>query len=122
MIDLLRKIPTKKSEPHSQDKKFQLLLADIGGAWYTRKSIQKIPQLRKQKISKKAQYNYCKVKRNLQTNHWNWNDWKLQINWNMLEWVNQISKFVEKKPIQILQINSVFIKIIERLIGLAIQN
>ena len=50
---------------------------------------------------------------NLQTSNRNLNDWKLYINWNMLEWVNPIIKIVRKKPIQILHINTILIKMIK---------
>ena len=29
-----------------------------------------------------------------------WNDWKLQLHWNKLEWVNQRSKIKRKNSIQ----------------------
>ena len=54
--------------------------------------------LRKQKLSKKAQEKYDKIKRNLKTENQNWNDWKFQIHWNILDWVNPRSKFVRKEP------------------------
>ena len=33
-------------------------------------------------------------KRNLQMSNKSWNDWKFQIHWNKVEWVNRIS-FIE---------------------------
>ena len=35
----------------------------------------------------KAEEKYYKIIKK-QTDSWNWNDWKFQIDWNMLEWVN----------------------------------
>ena len=28
----------------------------------------------------------------------NWNDWKFQIHWNKLEWINPRSRIEQKKP------------------------
>ena len=61
--------------------------------------IKKLPTLPKQKLSKKERERYDRIKRNLHTANWNWNDWKFQIHWEMLEWVNPRSKIVRKKPI-----------------------
>ena len=61
-----------------------------------------------------------KLKNKLYTPNRNWNDWILQLNWNKLEWVNTISKTKGKKPIQFHQRYFILIKILERLIGLAI--
>ena len=58
-----------------------------------------IPPLRKYKLSKKAQYKYDKIKRNLQADNRNWNYWKFQMHWNILEWVNpRIKIVIKKKP------------------------
>ena len=35
-----------------------------------------------------------KIKINVYTDDRNWNDWKFQIHWNMLEWVDPRSKTV----------------------------
>ena len=75
----------------------------IGGEWYMKTT------LRKMKRSKKAQDKYDIIKRNLQASNQNWNDWKFQIHWNMLEWVNPRSKILRK--------TTEFFKMIERLIG-----
>ena len=53
-----------------------------------------------------------KLKKNIQTANQNGSDWKLQINWNMIEWVNPRSKIVRKKPIQLLQRDTILIKMI----------
>ena len=75
-----------------------------------------LPPLRKQKLSKNAQEKDEKIKSNLQTDNWNWDGWEFYIYWKMLEWVKPGSKILRKKLFNIL------IKMIERLIGLAIHN
>ena len=55
-----------------------------------------LPPLLKKKLSKKAQYKDNKIKSNLQAANQNWNGWKFQIHWNMLERVNPRSKVVRK--------------------------
>ena len=74
MIDLFIQIPTMKSKLLGQYKNIQLLLTDIAGAWYMKKMSKKLPPLKKQKLSKKAQQKNDKIKINIQTANWNWND------------------------------------------------
>ena len=78
-----------------------------------------IPKLIKQKLIKKAQEKYAKIKRKLRTDNRNWDGWKFQLHWSKLEWVNPISK-IKENNIQLLQRNTILIKMIEQLIGLAI--
>ena len=47
---------------------------------------------------KKAQEKEDKIKRNLQKANQDWNNWKFQIHWNKLEWVNTRS-YDERKNI-----------------------
>ena len=79
-----------------------------------------LPTLRKHKLSKKAQEKGDKIKRKLHTANRNWNYWNFQLHWNKLEWVNSRGKIKRKNTIQPLQRNTILIKMIERLIGLAI--
>ena len=58
-----------------------------------------IPPLKKKKIIKKAQEKVGEIKIKLQTANQNWNDWKLQIHWNKLEWLNPIYLNERKKSI-----------------------
>ena len=44
-----------------------------------------LPPLIKQELSKKLQDKDDKIKGNLQTDNQNWNSWKFQIHWNMLD-------------------------------------
>ena len=71
-------------------------MTDIGGEWYIKNS-EKLTPLRKQKLSKKPQEKNEKIKRNIQTANRNCNDWKFQIHWTILEWVNPIIKIVRER-------------------------
>ena len=52
------------------------------------KSAKGLPPLRITKLSKKLQENQDEIQKNLyEANIW-WNDWKFQLHWNKLEWVN----------------------------------
>ena len=66
-----------------------------------------LPPLIKQKLSNKEQYKYYNIKLKLYTDDRNCNDWKFQLYWNKLEWVNP-----RKKLIQLLQRNTILIKTI----------
>ena len=59
---------------------------------------QKLPPLNKNKLSKKSQEKEDKIKIHLQTANQNWNDWKFQIHWNKLEWVNPRNRYEWKNP------------------------
>ena len=72
-------------------------MTKIGGGWYMEKMKKGLPPLRRQNLSKKAKEKYDKIKRKLYTANRNWNDWKLQLYWNKLEWVNPRSKIKGKK-------------------------
>ena len=43
-----------------------------------------LPLLKKLKLIKKAHKKEDEIKRNLQMENKNWNDWKFQIHWNKL--------------------------------------
>ena len=49
------KIPVELPKPSSPKEKHQSLLHAIGGGWYTKKIIQKLPPLKKRRLRKKAQ-------------------------------------------------------------------
>ena len=73
MIGLFKQIPTMKYKTLSQSENIQLLLTDIGGAWYMKKLVRSYQHFKKHKLSKKAQDKYDKIKRNLHTANRNWN-------------------------------------------------
>ena len=57
--------------------------------------------MKRTKPGKKAQKRQCLIKNELfQSNMW-WNDWKFQLNWNMLEWVNPKSTTKLVKPFSV---------------------
>ena len=64
-----------------------------------------LPPIRKQTLSNKAQEKNDRIKGEIQSANRNWSDWKFQLYWNNLEWVNPISRNVRKTPIQLLQKN-----------------
>ena len=49
---------------------------------------QKLPPLKKSKFRKKSQKDEDKIKIILTEVDQEWNDWKFQIHWNNIEWVN----------------------------------
>ena len=80
------------------------------------------PPLKTTKLSKKAQKRQDLIKNKLfQSNMW-WNDWKFQLHWNMLEWVDTKTTPKIVKPFQFLQKSSILIIMIEQLILLVILN
>ena len=85
---LFQKINVELHNQHSPWVKLQSLLHAIGGGWYVYKLGQKISQLKKSELSKKSQKEENKIKRRLTEDNQEWNDWKFQIHWNKLEWVN----------------------------------
>ena len=116
----LLKLPTMKSKSLSHNKNHKKLLTDIGGGWYIKTLTKVIPLLIKMKLSEKAQEKDDEIKWKLHTANRNWNDWKLQLHWNKLEWVKSRSKIKRKKSIQLIQSIYILINTVERIIGLAI--
>ena len=54
---------------------------------------QKLPPLKKSKLSKKSQKKEeDEIKRRLTEDNQYWSYWKFQIHWNKLEWVNSRSR------------------------------
>ena len=71
---------------------------DIGGGWYLKQCKKGLPPLKRTKLGKKAKKGQGLIKNELfKSNMW-WNDWKLQLHWNMLEWVNPKSTNKRVKP------------------------
>ena len=69
-------------------RKNQKLITDIGGGWYLGKCAKGLTPLKRTKLSEKSQKRDNLIKNKLfQSNRW-WNDWKFQLHWNMLEWVD----------------------------------
>ena len=55
-----------------------------------------LPPLRRSKLSKKSQDKEDEIKKLYEDNKW-WNDWKLQLHWHKLEWVNPRSQTKRNK-------------------------
>ena len=59
---------------------------------------QKIPPLKRRRLSKKSQKEEDEVKKKLTEANQYWNDLKFQIHWNNPEWVNPGSHDEQKNP------------------------
>ena len=95
---MFQKIPVELRKQHSPKEKCKSLLHAIGGGWYVEKLGQKLPPLKKRKLSKKSQKEEDKIKRRLTEANQEWCDWKFQIHWNKLEWVNPRIRDERKNP------------------------
>ena len=88
MVEMFKTIPQNVKKPLTTREKNQKLNTDIGGGWYLVKCQKGLPPLKKTKLSKKAQKRHDLIKNKLfQYNMW-WNDWRFQLHWNILEWVD----------------------------------
>ena len=56
MKDIFKQIPLTLIKALNPKQKFQKIMTDIGGGWYTEKIAKGIPQLKRSKLSKKSQY------------------------------------------------------------------
>ena len=91
----------------------QQLITDIGGGWYLEKCKKGLPPLKRTKLGKKSQEREDLIKNELfKSNMW-WNDWKFQLHWNMLEWVNLKSTPKRDKPFSVSS-NKFYINNIDR--------
>ena len=63
---------------------------------------QKLSPLQKKKLRKKQEYK-DKIKRRLTEANQEWCDWKFQIHWNKLEWVNPRSQDERKTILCVLK-------------------
>ena len=103
-------------------RKNQKLITDIGGGWCLEKCQEGLPLLKRTKLSKKAQKRHDLIKNKLfQYNIW-WNNWKFQLHWNMLEWVDPKTTPKRVKPFSDSSKSSILIIKIEQLILLVILN
>ena len=81
-------IPQNVEKPLTSREKNQILITDIGGGWCLKKCEKGLPPLKRNKPSKKAQDRHDLIlKKHYESNRW-WNDWKSQLHWIMLEWVD----------------------------------
>ena len=86
------------NQPSPKEKLKSLLHAIVGG-WYVEKLGQKLPPLKKIKLSKKGQKEEDKINIILTEVNQEWCDWRFQIHWNKLEWVNPRIRDEIKKSI-----------------------
>ena len=92
MKTLFLKIPVELPKQPSTKVKNQSLLHAIGDGWYVNKLGQKLPPLNKKRLNKKSPKDDDEIKRKLYKSNQARNDWKFQIHWNKLEWVNPRSR------------------------------
>ena len=85
MNKLFQNIPFELPKPHSPKEKHKSSLNAIVGGQYMNKLNQKLSPLKKRKLIKK---HTKKKEKQPQTANQNWNDWRFQIHWNIIEWVN----------------------------------
>ena len=83
------------------------------------KSARGPPPFKRTKLSKNAQESQYLIQKNLyEANSW-WNDWKFQLRWNKLEWVDPKSNPKRVKPYSVSSKRKL-VKVIEKLILLVI--
>ena len=87
MNEMFKTIPQNVEKPLTKRKKSKI---DYRYWRWTvfGKCAKGLPPLKRTKLSKTAQERHDDIKNKLfQSNIW-WNDWKFQLHWNMLEWVD----------------------------------
>ena len=60
-----------------------------------------IPTLKRTKLGKKAQKRQDLIKKELFVSNMWWNDWKFQLHWNMIEWVDPKTTPKRVKPFSV---------------------
>ena len=84
------------------------------------KSARGLPPLKRKKLSKKAHERQDVIEKKLyEANRW-WNDWKSQLHWNKLEWVDPVSTPKRVKPFSVSSKSYILVKMIENHILLVI--
>ena len=84
------------------------------------KSARGLPPLKGTKLSKKSKERQHEIQNKLNESNGRWNDWKLQLHWNKLEWVDNKSNPKRVKPFLFIQKLFILIKLIEQLSLLAV--
>ena len=101
MVEMFKTIPQNFAKPLTSKEKNQKSITDFGGGWYLEKYKKGLPPLKRTKLGKKAQKSQDLTKNELFLSNMRWNDWKLQLHWNMLEWVNPKSTTKLVKPFSV---------------------
>ena len=102
---MFKEIPQNFEIALTSKEKIQKLLTDIGGGCYMAKSARGLPPLKRTKPGKKAQERQDYIQKKLYEANRRWNDWKFQLHWNKLEWVD--SKYTPKR-VQHFSVYSIF--------------
>ena len=101
MVEMFKTIPQNVGKPLTSREKNQKLITDIGGGWYLEKCKKGLPPLKRTKLGKKAQKGQDLIKKELFVSNMWWNDWKFQLHWNMLEWVDPKTTPKRIKPFSV---------------------
>ena len=101
MVEMFKTIPQNVGKPLTSREKNQKLIIDIGGGWYLEIFQKGLPPLKRTKLSKKAQKSYDLIKNRIFISNMWWNDWKFQLHWNMLEWVDPETTPKRVKPFSV---------------------
>ena len=88
MKEMLKQIPLTMKKSLTPKQKLQKLMTDIGGGWYMEKSAKGLPTLRRTKLSKKSQEKQDEIQKKIYEANKLWNDWRFQLHWHKLEWVD----------------------------------
>ena len=75
-------------------------MAEIDGGWYMGKSAKGLTLLRRSTLIKQHNIRRMKLIKLYEADKW-WNDWKFQLHWQNLEWVNPRSQIKRNKPFSV---------------------
>ena len=95
---MFNKIPQTMSKPLTPKQRVHKIMTDIGGGWYMVKSSKGLTLLKISKLSKDHKTSIMKFKKKIYEANKLWNDWKSQLHWNKLEWVDPKTLIKRDKP------------------------
>ena len=116
MKEMFTQIPQNVEIELPPIEKIQKLMTYIGGAWYMEKSAIGLPLLNRTKLSKKSQERKDVIQKKLHEDNMWWNDWKLQLHWNKIEWADPKSNPKRGKPYYVSSKKFILVKVIENII------
>ena len=96
MGEMFKQIPQNVERALTSEEENRKLMTDIGSGWYLKKCVRGLPPLKRTKLSKKAQERHDYIQKKLYESNRSWNDWKFQLHWNKLEWVDLILNLTKK--------------------------
>ena len=88
MEELFQKIPVEICNQRTPKEKCKLLVNAIVSGWQGYKLGQKLTPQKKKKLVKIFQKEEGKIMRRITEENQEFCDWKVQIQWNKLQWVN----------------------------------